>query len=464
MAFSWSVPSNELSCSICQDTFKDPVLLPCGHSFCKVCVQQWWRTKQVRECPVCKTVSSTNRPPRNLVLKNLCEAFLLEVESGVVCRQHAEKLKLYCLDHRTPVCVVCRDSNEHRNHSFTPVDEAANGSREDLLENLKPLREKVKLFNEMKVSWEKTDEEIRNQAQDTEEKIRNEFDVLKVFLQTEERARIAALKQENEIKRAMVKNKIAVLSREINAMESTIKSIEGGLKEDDPTFLFKVGDLKKEAQRPLMEDPKQMTGALIDVGKYLGNIRFSVWYKMKYLVSFTPVILNPNTAHRELQLSEGLTNVKCGPKQPLNVLLHTQPERMHQHRSVLGCEGFSSGRHSWDVKVGDNQVWALGVMAQEAQMKGDLLSGLWMLRFSHGKFTAFSPSCAVTVLPLKDRLQKVRVHLDWDKGKLTFLNPDTAEVVHTFTHTFTDRLFPYINTWKERPVKILPLNISVIVT
>ncbi|XP_023278856.1 nuclear factor 7, ovary-like [Seriola lalandi dorsalis] len=461
MASSWSAAALELSCPVCQDIFKDPVLLPCSHTFCNVCVQQWWRTKQTRVCPVCKAVSPrSNIPPRNLVLKNLCEAFVLEVESGVVCRLHTERLKLYCVDHQTPVCVVCRDSSQHRNHTFTPVNEAAEFHRNGLLKRLKPLREKVKLFHEVKEKWEKTDEDIKNQAGETERKVREEFRVLRTFLQEEENVRIAALKQEEMHKRGMMKDKISVLIREINAMESTIKTIEDGLTGDDTSFLIKVNTLTEETQRPLPDDPRHVTGVQINVAKYLANISFSVWCKMIEKVSYTPVILNPNTAHEELHLSECLTSVTCGPKQALA----STPERMEQHRCVLGFEGYSSGSHSWIVEVGDSQVWALGVMAQDAQRMGNILSGLWMLRFCHGKFTAFCPSRPGSVLPLKDRPQRVRVYLDWEKGKLSFLDQQTDTVLHTFTHTFTSKLFPYINTWSDLPLKILPVKLSVTVT
>ncbi len=457
MASGWSLASDELSCPVCRDIYKDPVLLPCSHSFCNACVSEWWKMKRIRECPVCKTVSPTKKTPRNLVLRNLCEAFSLEMESGALCRLHAEKFKLYCLDHRTPVCVVCRDSKQHRDHRFTPVDEAAEFHRSRLQERLSHLREKVKLCSEMKATCEKTDGEIKAQAEDTERKIREEFRVLQEFLQTEEEARVAALREEEERKRKVMKDRIAELTSEIDTMESTVKSIEGGLKDDDASFLFKVSALTAEAQRPLPDEPQQVTRALIDVARYLGNMSFSVWFKMKEMVSYTPVILDPNTAHRELYLSEGLTNVRCGPKQALSAT----PERMEHHHSVLGSEGFSSGSHRWDVQIGDNQVWALGVIAQDAQRTGDILSGLWMLRFCYGKFTTFCPSCPVSVLPLQGRLQRVRVHLDWNKGKLTFWDPDTNTVIHTFTHTFTDQLFPYVNTWNDPPLKILPVKLCV---
>uniref|UniRef100_A0A4W6FVC4 RING-type domain-containing protein n=1 Tax=Lates calcarifer TaxID=8187 RepID=A0A4W6FVC4_LATCA len=36
----------DLSCPVCHDIFKDPVLLSCSHSFCRDCLQSWWREKQ----------------------------------------------------------------------------------------------------------------------------------------------------------------------------------------------------------------------------------------------------------------------------------------------------------------------------------------------------------------------------------------------------------------------------------
>lgn len=238
-------------------------------------------------------------------------------------------------------------------------------------------------------------------------------------------------------------------------MESTINTIEGGLRDNDTALLFKVKALKSAAERPLPDDPEQLTDVRVNVAKHLGNMRVSVWWKMKSVVSYTPVILNPNTAHPELHMSNDLTNVRCGPKQTFAAT----PERMKQHRSVLGAKGFTSGCHSWDVQVRDNHVWALGVIAQDAQRTGDILSGLWMLRCCNDKFTAFSPSCSGSVLPLRHRLWRVRVHLDCDKGRLSFIDLDTNKAIHTFTHAFTSRLFPYFNTWSDHPLKIMPRNL-----
>ncbi|XP_047671234.1 zinc-binding protein A33-like isoform X1 [Tachysurus fulvidraco] len=127
MASKFSV--EDFSCPVCYEIFKDPVLLHCSHSVCKVCLQQFWETKRSRECPICRTKSSLDKPPINLALKNLCETLLQERShrsssgSETVCSLHSEKLKLFCLDHQQPVCLVCRDSRKHPNHKFCPTDE-----------------------------------------------------------------------------------------------------------------------------------------------------------------------------------------------------------------------------------------------------------------------------------------------------------------------------------------------------
>jgi hypothetical protein len=49
---------NELTCVICHDVFIEPISLPCGHSFCKDCLDWWWLQPQKRgaeDCPTCRS-------------------------------------------------------------------------------------------------------------------------------------------------------------------------------------------------------------------------------------------------------------------------------------------------------------------------------------------------------------------------------------------------------------------------
>lgn len=116
----------DLSCPVCFDIFKHPILLTCSHSVCRDCLQQFWRVKRLRECPVCRKNDLGNSFPLNLALKNLCETFQRDSgQSKTLCRIHRSEVKLFCKDDNELLCLMCRDTNLHKTHDVWDISAAA---------------------------------------------------------------------------------------------------------------------------------------------------------------------------------------------------------------------------------------------------------------------------------------------------------------------------------------------------
>lgn len=303
---SW--PENNISCPVCHDIYQNPVLLPCSHSLCAACWQQWRNQKPNPDCPVCRRTCLSQDPPQNLALRNVCEAFTKErrekssAAPSELCSLHAEKLKLFCLNDQQPVCFICRYSGWHTDHSFRPLEEAAADYRWMLQDCLKPIQEKKELLSVAGENYNQALLNIELQFIDTERQIKDVFTTLQTFLQREEEARLSALRAEKQQKNQSLKTKREAVNREITALTDTISSTEEELKAKDIAFLqnYQSSTARVQLFNPQLTD--HTPEALIDVEKHLNNLPFTVWDKIKNTISST--YHRPNTTLTAPQFPE----------------------------------------------------------------------------------------------------------------------------------------------------------------
>uniref|UniRef100_A0A8B9H3H6 Uncharacterized protein n=1 Tax=Astyanax mexicanus TaxID=7994 RepID=A0A8B9H3H6_ASTMX len=376
----------ELSCHLCCHIYEDPVLLPCHHSFCQECLQEYWESKKTLKCPVCKKPAPKGLPPANLQLQAMCDRFRQERRRSAerhetLCDLHKEKLKLFCLEDKEPVCVVCKEMKLHSTHNFRPLDEAAT--------------------------------EHRSQAQQTERHIKEEFQKLHQFLREEEKDSLSALKEEEEVKSQKTRGTISRINDQILHLSQIITSTYEELSSEDTAFLQVLSFCSIVYSNPTF-----------------------------FHASFfpAPVILDSNTAHRRLALSNDLTSFVC---QDEHRQIPENPERFDHHLWVLGSEGFSSGSHYWDVEVENCKEWALGVVTGAMQKGKTFFSGIWKCHYENILYGASSTGGPTDILKVRGSLRKIRVQLDWDEGKALFYNLNNGRPLQTFSHKFTAPVFPY---------------------
>nr|XP_061807822.1 E3 ubiquitin-protein ligase TRIM35-like [Nerophis lumbriciformis] len=445
-----------LECPTCLDIFKDPVMLPCSHSFCRACLQQW-KDKRERSCPLCREAFHSMDPPLNLALKNMCESFSNQAWSEDMCSLHEEKLKLFCLEDQELVCLVCRDSKIHAGHKFRPLKEVVEGHKEELQCKLQQAKNRLEDYIKVRETCNELAKYIKVQSEKVESKIKKDFEELRRFLDIEEKARLAVVGEEEKMKSWSMKEKIAALGRDMATLSDFIRRTEEHLASDDISFMKNFPTAISRIQEQLNE-PELIKRSLLDEAKHVGNLKFNIWEQMKETLSYSPVILDPNTASQSLILSEDLTSLTLNDaSQPPE-----NPERFKAN-TVRGC-ALDSGTHVWEVEVGDNKDWEMGVMWEDPCLPDQMV--LFFIGFKDGKYNRSGEEFGAWNPPLE--LQTVRVEVDVFGRRLSFLETFTNTELFTLQDpsewpdcSGNTKIYPFLWTAHESPLKIISYPLRV---
>ncbi|XP_048472539.1 nuclear factor 7, brain-like [Rhincodon typus] len=233
---SWT---EEVICTICLEFFTNPVTLECGRNFCRSCSIQCWEKK--KSCPQCRGEFLEINLRVNRALANLAEESRKlkldpkEKESQLHCAKHQEELKLFCETDKKLICLICRDSWEHRDHRFLPIKEADENYKGQLKYFLNSLTEKKSAVLETELKQKQKISEVKASSLQTH--ITSEFAKMHQILTEKERRSLGDLREEKGILEPMEKN-LQEIQENLNCIEEKLSNLKKQMEQnDDLTFL-----------------------------------------------------------------------------------------------------------------------------------------------------------------------------------------------------------------------------------
>ncbi|XP_067321597.1 E3 ubiquitin-protein ligase TRIM7-like [Anolis sagrei] len=471
----------EATCSVCLDYFKDPVTLDCGHNFCRHCLTQTWEKSGNTEtsCPQCKEIVSPKNLRTNQQLANFVEITKKHSPQGPkkakreerVCEKHQEPPNLFCTDDETFICVVCNRSKEHWDHRTIPLGTAAQEYKDLMSLHQHCLVKEIEKVLEYKAETEKEAQDLLKQTKAKIEKTMGEITEIRQFLEEQEKHLRA---QMEELEKQIVRKRdehLIILSRELSSLESLVQEIKEKCQQPPAELLQDVRNLlqrcekKQTSEKPVAFPPelKWKIWEFCDLNSFL--VAALKPFRVAFLDAVSPglelqkanVTLDPDTAGCWLILSEDQKSVRFGGKRQD---LSDNPERFSDRAYVLGHQGFTSGRHFWDVVVEGNEDWAVGVARKSVRRKGtvdiDPSEGIWAVGKWGDKYRAPSLPPSSDLL-LNEKTKRVRVCLNYASNQVAFYDADTGDQICLLSDVpFSGETVPFFYATKEGHLKISP--------
>uniref|UniRef100_A0AAY4E0Q5 Uncharacterized protein n=1 Tax=Denticeps clupeoides TaxID=299321 RepID=A0AAY4E0Q5_9TELE len=395
----------DLTCPVCLDLFRDPVLLDCGHHFCRRCVRRCWDATPGDEraaCPRCRAPCRAREPRPDSLLGDVAETVRRATagprDPAGLCAEHREELKLFCEDDQAAVCLVCGLSRQHKAHDVVPVNEA---------------------HEKYKVPRVRSRRRSQERADVLERQVSTDFQRLHDFLSAEEKEVKEHLRRVKEEKLEQLNGSLTHITQQMSRLESSAQDIHAKLDQEERPELLTV----RQAER------------------------HSVLFDSFLVVE--PVTLDPTTAYPCLHVSPCGRSVRVGSIQPC---LPNNPERFTLYNIVLGSQPFSQGRHYWEVEVAGKTAWGLGIAAASVNRKEEISlcpeDGFWTMVLRNGSEYEACTSAEECPLTLTRQPGRVGVYLDYDRGQVSFYNAEDMSHIFSFSDAcFEGQVYPYFNPW-----------------
>ncbi|XP_015279920.1 PREDICTED: zinc finger protein RFP-like [Gekko japonicus] len=457
----------EVTCPICLEYFRDPATIAeCGHNFCRACLTRSWGEAAEASCPMCKQTAQPRNLRANRQLANVVEIakkLSLQGEEAEerICEKHREPLKHFCKTDKMLICRVCDRSKEHKNHVVTPAEKASQKYKDKIFRCMKTLRTEREEILEYIQDVEDESRELLKRTVSTRQDTVAEFRTLHQMLEEQENELLARIEEvEKEVARKTDEH-LARLSEELSSLERLIQEMEEKHKQPVNELLQDVrGTLKRYEKRKSFENAESVwcTVKLL-FSEYNGSV-FSGFpeafpSELKSQVCYSHY--NPFLASAMKQFRDALdwAFLKLEAKVTLDlasasshlVLSGDQKRMWWQHETqdlseepekhygfVLGSVGFTAGCHFWEVLVGIEEGWAVGVSRKPERGRVPMTpeEGIWAVGRWKGQYKAFVKGIDPP-LTLRGELTSIRICVNYDGGRVAFFNAERAALLYEFS-------------------------------
>nr|XP_041575772.1 E3 ubiquitin-protein ligase TRIM21 isoform X2 [Taeniopygia guttata] len=279
---------------------------------------------------------------------------------------------------------------------------------------------------------------------------------------------------------SMWKKDLLQLSQQMQTLQEAFQNMEVSTQRD---LQMIRADKKNELGRTVKEntsrvlesmqlmDIQQISQKIQTLEETLQTILGSTKYDLDLPVLRSykgDVILDADTAHPRLEISADGRRVK---DTGVIRFLFRNEKRFDSHLFVLAKEGYTSGKHYWEVNVGTRRNWALGIACESVTRKGTLTlcpeNGFWVIACVDGQdyLACTNPWTCLTVTGC---LSKIGIFLNIPAKQVSFYDVFRAVALYTFSiaegSSQEGKFLPFFSTGlaasepDTEPLEILPFS------
>ncbi|KAJ0055564.1 hypothetical protein NL108_005415 [Boleophthalmus pectinirostris] len=390
-----------------------------------------------------------------------------------VCPIHEKVLDLYCREDEVSICRLCLD-RDHNMHVVVSMEEEGAQQKENIDSLMHQTQmviagrvDKIQEFYDSSVKRKEMAKKV-NQSMDA---------IMDIF--------------KRDMKKAQTKVKTSVQEKHTK-YEERVEGIIKELEEDLEKLRHKHSDLEELRQKedPLyvlqtlqrmssLSEMKDWTDVVPCSDLCVDTVRVAV-AKLVYKFHSILKILTEEEITKMKQYKESLTFDPNTAGRCIFVYYCDKRIKYHKYPTqsvpdsplrfipprVFASQGFTSGRHYWEVQVGLRSNWNVGVAKETVSRDSDIIAtatpgnGFYVIKKDG---LTYSANCVPSkVLNLAPRPDIIGVFLDYEDGRLSFYDVNRKVHIYSFMgEKFMEKLYPYFYLY-SRGKKSEPMELCTI--